>query len=125
MKAIAAVLVLLILTPAPLAAQDYFVGETRFLEWDYPAGDLPSITRFEIQVNGGNWVKVGLVFRWQIPAFVAGAYIARLRACKQTSSTTSTCSSSIALAFNILPLTTEPPPAGLVAPLALRLTPLT
>lgn len=118
-----AVVVLLALWPTAVAAQDYYQNETRFLEWDYAAVNLPLISRFEVQVNGGNWIKVGLVFRWQIPAYVAGAYIAKVRACKQVTSTTSSCSSSIALAWNILPLTTEPPVAAILPPVLLRLAP--
>ena len=81
---------LILLVPSTVLAQTVWpVNEQRRLGWDFTQADIDfsQTSRFEVQLDNGNWVDTGLpvlppgTYIWPIPQLTIGTHIARVRAC--------------------------------------------
>lgn len=105
-KKAAFVCVLVWLVYVSIAAQVVLRGK-----WDYADAELPTITRFEVKVDTGNWIAVGIpapevfpdtlaghhTFTYTLPSVANGPHSFLVRACDDVE-----CSFEVSKPFKLI-----------------------
>lgn len=115
----ALITLILIFYPVVVFGQnDYRVGETRRLAWDYPY-DMSIVASFHITLNGGTPINVGLPplppssFVWPLPTLPVGNHTASVIACNSNNE----CGPPLVLTWRVLsPIPTDAPTNGRLIP---------